>query len=251
MAEDNEGTDDINTKEGIEESKTVMDDADKEAKVEDSIDVEKEKKIEVKAEEAAVVETADTKTSENNNRDANVDHEETTIEVKAERNESDDRARDMTEPLNSSPPIDSEMLPEEDETEAEFLEKRVEQDENKIDSDSGKELSEEASKLDYDTIDKGNENDEAADLQADREENVAEVQDGVGTTEFPGNDMDVLENFQEEESAMIEIQGGEDIDDSTNEIVDEKDEFDNDKNLDMIDAILDGEPQENENTNKM
>ena len=90
-------------------------------------------------------------------------------------------------------------------------------------------------------IDKGNENDEAADLQADREENVAEVQETVGTTELPGGDIDVLENFQEEESAMIEIQGGEDIDDSTNEIVDEKDEFDNDKNLDMIDAIMDGE----------
>ena len=77
----------------------------------------------------------------------------------------------------------------------------------------------------------------------DIEENVAEVQDGVGTTEFPGSDMDVIENFQEEESTMIEIQGGEDIDDSTIEIGDEKEGFDNDKNLDMIDAIMDGELQ--------
>ena len=75
------------------------------------------------------------------------------------------------------------------------------------------------------------------------------MQDGVGTTEFPGNDMDVLENFQEEESTMIEIQGGEEIDDSAIEIVDEKEAFDNDKNLDMIDAIMDGELQENDNMN--
>ena len=64
----------------------------------------------------------------------------------------------MTEPLNSSPPIDSEMLPEEEETEAEFLEKRADQDGNEIDSDSLKELSEKASKLDDKVIDKGKEN---------------------------------------------------------------------------------------------
>ena len=228
-------------------------------------------------------------TEENNNIDIektneddeiqNQDDDEKIIEIQEEEadgkqddnNNNNNNNTDSTEPPNSSPPIDSAMLLDDDEDENEVeIENNLEQEENKDEPrDNDGNVIDNNKEDDGDDTNKNIVPENEADVADKNETMEEEVKDTVvesnvenHTVEKDNNQIptpvdDVFENFQEEESAMIEINGGEgeeeeDIE-NKEQVINVIDADKNTKKMEIVenidfDSMLDGQMENNNET---